>query len=101
MRKIAFLLAVILMVIASCTKKSIPQKEAVIDSASVFSGNCARCHGSTGTNGRAPNLAKTDLDKNGLVDIITKGSGKMPEFQDKLSKQEIAAVSDFVLALKK
>ena len=67
----------------------------------VFSKNCARCHGQDGASGKAPNLVKTDFNKTDIIEQVTKGNGHMPEFEDKLSQKEIAAVADYVLALKK
>lgn len=103
MRKLSILTVAFLLAIASCTKKAAPTtaKESSIDGASVYSNFCARCHGSDGTSGKAPNLAKTDLDKAGLIDIITKGHGHMPAFEEKLSTKEIGAVASFVAGLKK
>ena len=94
---------VVLLVIASCTKKAAPTaaKEPAIDATTLFSQNCARCHGATGVEGRAPNLAKTDDTKNEIVDKIANGAGRMPAFASKLSAKEIDAVADFVVHLKK
>ena len=103
MKKLVVCFTCLIVIIASCSKKTTATKtkEKSIDSALVFSNNCARCHGQDGMTGKAPNLSKTDLDKPGIIEIVTKGNGHMPEFEDKLSNQEIAAVADFVFALKK
>ena len=103
MKKTVFLIASLLIIIGSCSKKTTATKtkEKRIDAAMVFSNNCSHCHGSDGTNGRAPNLSKTSLTKPELVEIITKGNGHMPAFEDKLSEKEIYAVADFVVGLKK
>ncbi len=103
MKKVVFCFICLLLIIGSCSKKitATKNKEKPINSALVFSNNCTRCHGRDGMTGKAPNLSKIDLDKQGIIETVTKGNGHMPEFEDKLSKQEIAAVADFVFALKK
>lgn len=92
---------VVLFVIASCTKKSAPVKTVAIDGSKVFTENCARCHGANGTGERGPDLTKIDYGKDGVTDAIFNGGGRMPSFGDKLTKNEISAVADFVLHLKK
>ncbi len=101
MKKTLFAFAVIAISIASCSKKSTPTatvKEVVLDGAKIYSGNCARCHGAEGVkDSRTPNLQTIALDKNGLINSITKGKGHMPAFEDKLSAAEIAAVADLIV----
>ncbi|MFN8285137.1 MAG: cytochrome c [Chitinophagales bacterium] len=98
------IIAIIVFAVSSCSKKtSAPTAESKkkIDGSLVYSPNCARCHGSDGTNGKAPNLSQIKLSKAEVADIVTKGHGHMPAFEDKLTKDEIDAVADFVVALKK
>lgn len=100
MRKIIFAFTVIVITIASCTKKSAPTavKEKVYDGATVFASNCKGCHGAEGVkDSRTPNLQTIALDKNGLINSITHGKGHMPAFEDKLSAAEIAAVADLIV----
>ena len=104
MKKVLFAAAVIMVCIASCTKKSAPTaaKEVAVDGGKVFSGNCQRCHHyDDPVPGKAPNLAKSKLTKAELVGIITKGHDHMPAFEDKLSANEITAVADYLLTLRK
>jgi cytochrome c6 len=104
MRKLSLALIMVLLVIASCTKKSAPTATTIkpaIDGAPLFSQNCARCHGATGTEGRAPNLARGDDSKAEIMDKIANGAGRMPAFASKMSGAEIEAVAEFVLHLKK
>ncbi|HWB63357.1 MAG TPA: cytochrome c [Chitinophagales bacterium] len=101
MKKYLFAFCALLIMVASCSKKSNPTKEKAINAAMLFSNNCARCHGADGMTGRAPNLSKITIDKNTVAQIITNGKGHMPGFEDQLSKPEIAALADWVLALKK
>ena len=102
MRNAGFMLLCLLIIVDSCSKKSSPTAEAKSpDAAQLFSKNCARCHGATGIEGRAPNLAKLDISKGEMLETITKGSGRMPAFEDNLSQKEIMAVADFVFTLRK
>jgi len=100
MRNRFILIITLLSVIASCTKKSAPVAEKKVDVAGLFSKNCAKCHGTDGMSGRAPNLGKTDLDKAGLVKMISQGEGHMPAFADVLSASEIDAISKWILSIK-
>ena len=110
MRNFIFFMLVILLTIAGCTKKSVPTvaketttvaKEDLKAGADLYSGNCARCHGATGIEGRAPNLSQTEASKAEVIETITKGQGRMPAFANKLSEKEIAFVANFVASLKK
>ncbi len=100
MKKIMFAFVVMLISIASCSKKSTPTaaKEVALDGAPIFATNCARCHGAEGIkDSRTPNLHTIALDKAGLVNSITHGKGHMPAFSDKLSTAEILAVADLIV----
>ena len=104
MQKLSFVLVAVLLVIASCTKKAAPTSatsKPAIDGAPIYAQNCARCHGATGTEGRAPNLARGDNSRSEILDKVTNGTGRMPAFASKLSGAEIDAVAEFVLHLKK
>ncbi len=105
MQKTGFVLLVVLLVIASCTKKAAPAavvpKPVAIDGAPLYAQNCALCHGATGAGGHAPDLTRGEDSKNEIVDKVTNGAGRMPAFADKLSGAEIDAVALFVLRLKK
>ena len=103
MPKLSFVVVLLLLVVASCTKKAAPaaSKEPALDGAPIFAQNCAKCHGATGVEGRAPNLAHDDFTKNEVVDKVTNGAGRMPSFATKLSPKEIDAVAQFVVHLKK
>ncbi len=98
------LVAFLIFAVSSCSKKtSAPTADTKkkIDGALVYSANCARCHGSDGPNGKAPNLSQVKLSKAEIIDIVTKGHGHMPAFEDKLTKDEIEAVADWVASIKK
>lgn len=101
--KVISLIALFVVAASSCSKKtSAPTTEKKkIDGMAVFSANCARCHGADGMTGRAPNLSQAKGAKADLVNTITMGHGHMPAFEDKLSKDEIDAVADWVLSIRK
>jgi mono/diheme cytochrome c family protein len=106
MRKLFFIAVIGLLAIASCTKKSSPTAASKTDELAkegspIYAQNCSRCHGATGVEGRAPNLAKNEFTKNELVDKITQGGGRMPAFSTKLSAKEIEAVAEFTIRLRK
>lgn len=104
MRKYYISVLAIIVLIASCTKKSSPTaSKKSIDGAVVFSHYCARCHGPQGIkDARTPNLQTIALDKAGLVKSITYGKkgekNSMPAFEDKLSPDEISAVADLIVS---
>ena len=65
----------------------------------VFTDNCAACHGGDGGGGSGPRLAgeQAYTDPGAVVDQIRNGGGGMPAFEDRLSAQELADVSAFVV----
>jgi mono/diheme cytochrome c family protein len=105
MKKIIFSVVVLAIAASACSKKTTPtateKKEPPVNAASVFTNNCSRCHGATGIEGRAPNLSKIDNSHASIEQIINNGKGKMPSFSEKLSKNDISALADWVLALRK
>jgi mono/diheme cytochrome c family protein len=77
----------------------------------LFKGKCAMCHGPDGagktTMGQAlkiPDLHSQDVQKLSdaeLTQIVTKGKNKMPAYEAKLSKEQIALMVGFVRDLAK
>jgi mono/diheme cytochrome c family protein len=77
----------------------------------LFKGKCAMCHGPDGagktTMGQAlkiPDLHSPDVQKLSdaeLTQIVTKGKNKMPAYEAKLSKEQIALVVGFARDLAK
>ena len=65
----------------------------------VFSQNCAACHGDDGGGGTGPALAGEQEYTNPdvVVPQIRDGGGGMPAFGGRLSEQELADVSAFVV----
>jgi mono/diheme cytochrome c family protein len=79
-----------------------------IDAKGIYEGKCKSCHGGDGkgdtTIGKKvdiPSLAKTSLSKAKIVSVIESGvpDTKMKGYKDKLSKEEIDAVADYVKKL--
>jgi cytochrome c6 len=78
---------------------------------SLFKGKCAMCHGPDGagktTMGQTlkiPDLHSEDVQKLSdaeLTQIVTKGKNKMPAYEGKLSKEQIAQLVGFVRDLAK
>ena len=79
--------------------------------ADTFKGKCAMCHGASGAgdtamgkNLKLRDLGSADVQKQSddeLTGIITKGKGKMPSYDGKLTKDQISDVVKYVRSLKK
>jgi mono/diheme cytochrome c family protein len=68
------------------------------DGAALYKAKCAMCHGPDASK-NAPNLAK--LSEKEIAAVTTKGQGKMPAYEGKLSAEEITAVAAAMKSLKK
>lgn len=79
---------------------------------SVYTANCARCHGADGagqtTMGemtQAPNISdaawQSRRNASRMIASVSNGRGQMPAFKKKLSKQDIAAAVAYVRSLKR
>jgi mono/diheme cytochrome c family protein len=66
------------------------------DGEAVFANTCAGCHGEGGTGASAPDLTALDLEKERVEDQVRNGGGAMPAYGDRLSDEEIDAVSTYV-----
>ena len=74
------------------------------DGAKIFQANCAGCH-ANGTNRIDPDktLKQGDLKKweinsaNKIIDLVNRGKFAMPGFRDRLEKDEIKSVANYVL----
>jgi len=79
--------------------------------ADTFKAKCAACHGATGAgdttmgkNLKIRDLGAADVQKQSddeLTTIITKGKGKMPAYDGKLTKEQVGDVVKFIRSLKK
>ena len=65
----------------------------------VFADNCAACHGEDGGGGTGPALAGRPEYANPevVVEQVRNGGGGMPSFGERLSEQELADVSAYVV----
>lgn len=87
----------------ACTSGSTPaapsDDPALVEGQRIYSSNCASCHGSKGDGGYGKKLAGVVATKYPNVDdqiaIITNGKGAMPSFSQKLSPEQIAAVTRY------
>lgn len=76
------------------------------DAAATYKAKCAMCHGADGKGGKmgtrdfaSPEVkAETDAQ---LTDIITKGKGKMPSYNGKLSDADIKGLVTYIRSLAK
>lgn len=76
-----------------------------------FKAKCAACHGAAGAgdttmgkNLKLRDMGSADVQKqtdDELTTTITKGKGKMPSYDGKLTKEQIGAVVKFIRTLKK
>lgn len=81
------------------------------DGGADFKAKCAMCHGATGAgdtvmgkNMKLKDLGFAEVQKQSddeLTALITKGKGKMPAYDGKLSKDQISDVVKFIRTLKK
>jgi len=77
------------------------------DGAAIFKAKCAACHGADGMKAM-PAMGVKPLNSPGtkakseaqLITVVTKGEGKMPAFDGKLSADEIKAAVTFVKSIK-
>lgn len=70
----------------------------------IFTANCAGCHAKGGNIiRRGKNLKAKALNRNGvdspeaIISLVTGGKGIMPAYRDRLTAEEIDAVSHYVL----
>lgn len=82
-------------------QEAVPQK----NSEAIYLKNCAMCHGSSGKGdgGAVPDFTsrrwRQAADFERLRVVITKGTGPMPSFGELLDREEIDAVSRYLLTL--
>jgi mono/diheme cytochrome c family protein len=77
-----------------------------------FNANCTTCHGGNArTNARRAKmlnidpsklyLSASEMEKAAMIEVIEKGKGKMPAFENKLTKSQITAIVDYIKGLSK
>ena len=85
---------------------------ALADGAFDYKANCAVCHGANvNLLPKTARLLKVDpkklalkastKNKDEMIAIIVKGKDKMPAFEKKLTQEQIGAIVDYIMALKK
>jgi mono/diheme cytochrome c family protein len=100
----------VLLLAASTLVFALPAK-AQDDAASLFKAKCAACHGADGK-GEAPmgkklgarDLSSAEVQKQSdaqLTEVVTKGRNKMPPYEGKLSKEQIAQLVAYIRVLGK
>ena len=69
----------------------------------LYETKCGICHGKDGNMGAggARKLSESTLDKSAVQLQISNGKGAMPAFESQLSPEEISALADYVIALRK
>ncbi len=69
----------------------------------VYVQQCATCHGEDGQKeaNDAANLAASTLSMHDVKDVISKGRGLMPGFNEQLTEQELDELAAYTLTLKK
>lgn len=76
------------------------------DAKALFAEKCAMCHGADTRGGFGPDLAAASYEHGKTREAVTvsiaqgRGDGRMPGFEGQLSSTEIAALTDYLLALK-
>lgn len=109
----AWLAATLTLSLTVAARSAAAQAPAAPDGAALYRQNCRACHGARGKpsaqmSGVYPSLVtlsdsavQAKLTVEGVAELLTKGNGKeMKPFADKMSKDEIQAVAEFVKTLK-
>lgn len=96
MKKMVFsLLALALVLVYSCSKKSSPEK-ATANTESLMK-PCYRCHGaSLQGNSKTPALAGTKMSNEEIINVVKNGRGKMPAFGGDYSPGDLTALANFI-----
>jgi cytochrome c6 len=74
-----------------------------INGKQLYDKKCKKCHGADGTKGafKATNLQASMIEKNIIFAVLTTGRNKMPSFSKSLDPNEMTAVADYVMSLRK
>lgn len=99
---------ILLPVLAACGGEPAKQPENNTEKpentiALLYETKCGICHGKDGNMGAggARKLSESTLDKAAVQLQIAKGKGAMPAFENQLSPEEISALADYVIGLRK
>ncbi len=101
MKQLFFLLLPLLA--TACSDAPATKTTSAADGANVYRQYCTVCHGADGQLGLngAFNLATSTLSEAMTVEVITYGRNAMAPYEELLSKEEIAAVTDYILTLRR
>lgn len=71
--------------------------QALFDGRTIWTGQCASCHGASGGGGRGPKLSDGRVldrfpDAEEQASLVLDGRGGMPSFAGRLSEEEVGAV---------
>ncbi|MFZ4784765.1 MAG: c-type cytochrome [Flavobacteriales bacterium] len=92
-----------ILMIAACGSGNQPASNTQVTVDVLYGRKCAVCHGREGNAmaSGSPDLTKSTISKEMIIATITQGKGKMPSQKDVLTKEEISALADFVIGLRK
>jgi mono/diheme cytochrome c family protein len=82
------------------------------DGGSDYKAKCAACHGAKGNllpktarllkvDPRKLALKASSMSREEMIAVVEKGKDRMPAFEKDMTKEQIAAVIDYVMALRK
>jgi len=82
------------------------------DGPSDYKAKCAACHGANGNllpktarllkaDSKKLALKASSLNREEMIFIVEKGKDKMPGFEKDLTKEQITAIIDYIMALRK
>ncbi len=107
MRNLCLVLVVLLLCLGlpdSAMAQAVDSAESTPPVESLFELNCAACHAGGGNIiRRGKNLKQKALMRHGygelgaIAQLVTQGKGTMPAYADRLSKEEIGAIAQYVL----
>ena len=100
MRYIVILSFSMLFVLACNRSQSPAKSDTQLAGYKVFQKNCSGCHGADGKSGGAKNFTISMLDIAAMVQIVTKGKGRMPAYEGKLSTNDIDSIADYLMTLR-
>ncbi|HNR85629.1 MAG TPA: cytochrome c [Taishania sp.] len=88
----------------SANKNETEQQVSAFDAVNLFNTHCSTCHGLDGSLGvgGAKDLSKSAMDLTAIRKTIQSGTiGGMPRFKETFTTQEIDAVAQYVITLKR
>ena len=101
-REVKYILGIVILSLG-CLCSFSPDATQLPVGAQLFSGKCAKCHGPDGSRekGGVHNLHLSKLTHPDIVLMIENGKKGMPSFKKKYTADEIQALADYVMTLRK